>query len=496
MAHPIGRVGVLEGPGGLMIEQSLIFKFKVSNNQAKYEALLVGLELARDLGAERVECRTDSQLVEGHMKGTFQIKDDQLLQYVHKAKQLKAFFEFVEIRHVPRKENSRADMFSKLASGKEKGHLSSVIRQVLEKPTVECFAISSSGMKTGWTGEIIQLIKEQDEGGSLRVADTKKIAGYCLVGDDLYRRGYTTPLLKCLEGEEAEYVVRELHVGICGRHTGGRALRARILRAGYFWPTLEEDCMAFSQKCLACQKYGNVFHAPASELHNIVSPWSFAQWGMNIVGPFPVERAFGIPKTIVTDNGRKFIDKKLMNFYKELDISAVTSSVEHPQTNGQAEATNNIIVQELKKRLGPAKEGWVDELDQVLWGYRCSPHGSIGESSFNLIYGSDAMLPVEVGEPTVRRMANDMDANEECLRKDLDVLEKRRRVAVVKNEAKKRLVAQRNSTKVRPRQFAEGDLVCRKTADARKKPEEGKLVANWDDPYIIREALQNGAHRL
>lgn len=106
-----------------------------------------------------------------------------------------------------------------------------------------------------------------------------------MVGEDLNRRGYTTPLLKCLDEDEAEYVMRELHEGICVGILEGERW-SRILRAGYFWETLEKDCMAFTQKCLACQKHGNIFHAPAAEQHNIVSPWSFAQWGMDIVGPF------------------------------------------------------------------------------------------------------------------------------------------------------------------------------------------------------------------
>ncbi|XP_014521982.1 uncharacterized protein LOC106778524 [Vigna radiata var. radiata] len=99
-------------------------------------------------------------------------------------------------------------------------------------------------------------------------------------------------------------------------------------------------------------------------------------------------------ETIVTDNGRQFIDKKLVAFYRELGITLVTSSVEHPQTNGQAEAANKIILQELKKILGEAKGRWVEEIDQILWGYWCSPHSSTGESPFNLTYGSDAMLLV------------------------------------------------------------------------------------------------------
>lgn len=106
------------------------------------------------------------------------------------------------------------------------------------------------------------------------------------------------------------------------------------------------------------------------------------------------------------------------------------------------------------------------------------------------------MLPVELGEPTARRLLTNMDSNDEQLRVNLDVLEERRGVAAIRNEAQKRMVARRYNTKVRPRQFVEGDLVWRKTTDARKKPIEGKLTANWEGPFKIHEDLGNGAYRL
>jgi len=81
---------------------------------------------------------------------------------------------------------------------------------------------------------------------------------------------------------------------------------------------------------------------------------------------------------------------------KELGIKHITSSVEHPRTNGQAEATNKVIHGQLKRRLGTAKGRWEDELLEVLWAYRCTPQSSIGETSYNLTYGTDAMLPIEV----------------------------------------------------------------------------------------------------
>lgn len=105
---------------------------------------------------------------------------------------------------------------------------------------------------------------------------------------------------------------------------------------------------------------------------------------------------------------RKFIDKQLKDFYRGLGIKHVTSSVEHLQTSGQAEPANKAIVVELKRMLGDKKGAWVDELSEVLWAYRCTPHGTTGESPFNLTYGINAMLPIELGESSLRRQIEDL----------------------------------------------------------------------------------------
>nr|KYP58979.1 Pol polyprotein [Cajanus cajan] len=75
---------------------------------------------------------------------------------------------------------------------------------------------------------------------------------------------------------------------------------------------------------------------------------------------------FGIPHTLVTDNSRQFIAQGFEDFLRELGIKHLPTSVEHPQTNGQAEAANKVILQELKKRLGNAKGQWADELPSIL----------------------------------------------------------------------------------------------------------------------------------
>lgn len=162
-------------------------------------------------------------------------------------------------------------MLSKLSNGKEKGQLTTIIRQVLNEPSVECLTVN--GTETpNWREEIKKLMKKQDDGRSLRPTDAWRIARYVFIGEYLYRRGFSTPLLKCVGPQEASYVMDELHNGVCGFHTGRRTLKARALRAGNFWPTMEEDARIFVQKCKTYQAHANVLHAPPNELHTLVSP--------------------------------------------------------------------------------------------------------------------------------------------------------------------------------------------------------------------------------
>jgi len=113
---------ILEGPNGMLIEQSLRFAFKASNNQAEYEALIAGMLLEREMGARRLMAKTDSLLVTGQVTGEFQAKDPQMAAYLEYVRTLKASFTTFELIHVPREQNARADLLAKLASsGKEEG---------------------------------------------------------------------------------------------------------------------------------------------------------------------------------------------------------------------------------------------------------------------------------------------------------------------------------------------------------------------------------------
>jgi len=268
---------VLEGPNEIVLEQSLRFKFRVSNNQAEYEAMVAGLTLAREMGVTRIICRTDSRLTVGHLTGEFQVKDPLLLQYYHIVTNILQGFEEYKIEHVPRASNIRADILSKLASTKSKGKYKSILQRELTTPstsTPECHTIEAS---SDWRTPIVHFLKTGSKPDNPEKDWERKVARYTLVGDELFKRGFTTPLLKCIDKEQAEYVMKELHQGICGYHSGARTMTTRILRAGYYWPTMMADVTSFVKRCIPCQKHGNISHVKQEELHSVSSPWPFAK---------------------------------------------------------------------------------------------------------------------------------------------------------------------------------------------------------------------------
>lgn len=104
-----------------------------------------------------------------------------------------------------------------------------------------------------------------------------------MLGGILYKRSFNQMLLRCLDEDEAAKVMIEIHEGCCGPHMSGFMLAKNLMRQGYFWLTMERDCHEYVKRCFKCQEYGNLIHSPASELHNLTSPWPFAIWGMDII---------------------------------------------------------------------------------------------------------------------------------------------------------------------------------------------------------------------
>ena len=111
-----------------------------------------------------------------------------------------------------------------------------------------------------------------------------------LRGTTLYKRGFSAPLLKCIGKEDANYVLREVHEGVCGNHIRARTLARKTLRQGYYWPTMLKDAMELVRKCKICQEHAKISRLLSEPLTSIISPCHIQQWGLDIRGPLTVGR--------------------------------------------------------------------------------------------------------------------------------------------------------------------------------------------------------------
>ena len=115
-----------------------------------------------------------------------------------------------------------------------------------------------------------------------------RLARFTIHRGTLYKRGFSTPILKCIGKEDANYVLREVHEGICGNHIGVRTLATKTLRLEYYWPTMLKDATELVKKCKTCQEHAQICHLPSEPLASITSPWPFQQWGLDILRALPI----------------------------------------------------------------------------------------------------------------------------------------------------------------------------------------------------------------
>jgi transposase InsO family protein len=125
---------------------------------------------------------------------------------------------------------------------------------------------------------------------------------------------------------------------------------------------------------------------------------------------------FGVPNSIITDNGSRFTGKKFLEFCDKYHIHVDWAAIAHPQTNSQVERANGMIVQGLKPRifdrLNKSGRRWLQELPAVVWSLKTTPSRATGFTPLFLVYGVEAVLPtdLEYGSPKVN--SYDEDANQ------------------------------------------------------------------------------------
>ncbi|GJR98185.1 reverse transcriptase domain-containing protein [Tanacetum coccineum] len=212
-----------------------------------------------------------------------------------------------------------------------------------------------------------------------------------------------------------------------------------------------------------------------------MSPWSFYQWGLDILGPLPegpeklkfiivaidyftkwieakplakttgkevknfmwqnIVCRFGLPRVIVTDNGTQLVNDPFKSWCEKWKIKQMNTVVAHPLT-----------------------------------------------------YRSEAVIPAEIGKATYRTIHFNEAQNEEEMRLNLDLSQERRETAAIREAKYKKKVEHYYNKRVRPMSFKVGAFVYRKNASSRVE-NQGKLGPNWEGPYRVTEAYSNGSYK-
>ncbi|XP_068498111.1 uncharacterized protein [Phaseolus vulgaris] len=193
--------------GDILLEQALKFDFKTSNNQAEYEAIIVGLNLELDMEAKQLTCRRDSQLIVEKFKGEFEVKESLLQRYYHFIQNLITKFINVRIEHIIREHNTEANMLSWLETVKKKGLQRSINYINLKNPNVGSNKCMATEVQTNSMTPIKQFLDNGDCETQPERTMRQQVARFVLSGHDLYRREYTWPLLKCISPGQADYVM-------------------------------------------------------------------------------------------------------------------------------------------------------------------------------------------------------------------------------------------------------------------------------------------------
>ena len=378
--------------------------------RVEYEAVIAGLNLAHSMEVDQLKVCSDSQLVVKQIEDTYEAKGEKMILYLKKGtgiteevctssgqthtKSRKFASRFLSktgnrLPRRPQQTDARRAPFRALHRSQQRRGLPRHVRAELDGPHLGLLNRRTTA-------------KRSKEASKLR----SKFAMFTIHRGALYKQGFFTPILKCIAGGDADYVLSEVHEGVCGNHIGTWALAEKVLRQGYYWPTMLKDATELVKKCKVCQEHAKISHLPSEPLTSVTSPWPFQQWGLDILGPLPIGKGqckfvvvavdyftkwaeaeplatikeqkvrnfvwrsiicrFGFPRALVSDNGKQFDNPKFRDFCAELGIMNYYSSPAHPQSNGQAEVTIRTLKAALKTKLEDIKGKWVEYLPEVL----------------------------------------------------------------------------------------------------------------------------------
>jgi ribonuclease HI len=545
-----GAAAVITSPTGVKHRYAARLSFALesdwcTNNVAEYEAVILGLRKLRALGVTTCIIKTDSKVVASQVEKEYAAKDPALMQYLTAVRSLERQFKGFTLHHVDRAKNEEADALAKAAA---RGEVlpSDVFYHVIGMPAVrspeglqitndtEGHRIVNLIMTKDWRAPITLFLQGYYHPSDINEAKRLKHQSrdFALIEGQLYKKGVSQPMLKCVTETEGIQILREVHSGTCGSHAGPRALAAKVIRQGFYWPAIICAANRVTRSCEAFQKFSPRSGNPSQFTKLIAHTWPLQRWGLDIVGPLPMAQGnlkftfvaveyftkwiearavstitsktaqkffwqniicrFGVPSELIVDNGKQFDSQDFRDFCFSIGTKLAFSSVYHPQSNGVVERANDKIFTAIKKMLLDDKKGkWADLLPEAVWALNTTECRATGFTPFRLLYGSEAMTPQEIKHESPRTSTSALPDVDEPTSKDL--IDGDRVFALqALNKYQAQTKAWRDHTII-PREFNEGDLILVRTTRTESR---GKLEPKWEGPFIIKTKASSSAYRL
>ncbi|KAH1262154.1 Ribonuclease HI [Glycine max] len=320
LGHGVGAV--LVSPDDQCIPFTARLGFDCTNNMAEYEACALGVQAAIDFDVKLLKVYGDSALVIHQLKEEWETRDPKLIPYQTHILRLAKYFDDISFHHIPREENQMADALATLASMFQlapHGDLPYIEFKSQGRPAY-CYAIEEERDWKPWYFDIKQYVENKEYPPGISDNDKRTLrrlaTGFFVSGTILYKRNHDMTLLRCVDAKEANFMIEEIHEGSFGAHANGHAMARKILRAGYYWLTMESDCCAHVRKCHKCQAYADNVNVPPHPLKVMSAPWPFSMWGIDVIGAIE-------PKA---SNGHRFILVAIDYFTKWVEAASYTNA--------------------------------------------------------------------------------------------------------------------------------------------------------------------------
>ena len=251
------------------------------------------------MGARDVETYSDLRLVVNQVQGSFEACDSQMKKYLQMVKQVMVKFCTAKVFQVARGQKRYADSLATLASVMTEDVPRMIKVELITERSINIVtdviivgisvtAVSMVG--PSWMDPIVDFLVEDHILNDEKEANKVRRVASCYwlsLDRKLYLRSFGGPYLLCLHLGKVNKVLIELHEGVCNSHVGGCFIAHRVMTQGFWWPWMQKDVAEYVHRCEQFQKHASLTHQPTGYLNPISRPWPFAQWGLDILGPFP-----------------------------------------------------------------------------------------------------------------------------------------------------------------------------------------------------------------